>query len=76
VRISGLRIQGHLNLDPPEIGSPLGVQGDVSTGISIGSSTDPQIQIGFDHIEIDHNEIYGWSDAGVFQQGFSYSATL
>ncbi len=52
VRITGLRIQGRLNIDPPEIASD-----ESSIGVSLsGSSWNAQV---------DHNEIYGWSNAGV-----------
>ena len=57
VRISGLRIQGRLRLDPPEIASD---DHDSSIGISISPTSR-----GLSPIEIDHNEIFGWSAAAV-----------
>jgi hypothetical protein len=56
-RITGLRIQGHLSIDPPGIS---GSDDDSSIGISIAFESR-----GPSPIEIDHNEIYGWSGAGV-----------
>jgi hypothetical protein len=61
VRISGLRIQGHLSIDPPEIASD---DSDSSVGISISPNSRGAVPI-----EIDHNEIYGWSNAGVEVKG-------
>lgn len=77
VRITGLRIQGALSIDPPEFPD---ADSDGSAGIWIGySQPDPQnpdLQIGFDHVEIDHNEIYGWSDSGVAQAGYTNGSPL
>ena len=57
VRIAGLRIQGALSIDPPGIASD---DADNSIAISLAPSSR-----GWMPIEIDHNEIYGWSGAGV-----------
>jgi hypothetical protein len=60
VRISGLRIQGHLTIDPPQIAD----DGDGSSAIYV-----PWKARGPAPIEIDHNEIFGWSDSAVWVAG-------
>lgn len=57
VRITGLRIQGHLSVDPPGIAND---DADSSIGISIAFESRGPVPV-----EIDHNEIYGWSNAGI-----------
>jgi hypothetical protein len=61
VRITGLRIQGHLSVDPPGISDS---DDDSSIGISVAFESRGPVPI-----EIDHNEIYGWSGAGVEVRG-------
>ena len=58
-RITGMRIQGRLGLDDIADGD-----GDSSIGISVAYSS-----WGPTPIEIDHNEITGWSNAGVEVRG-------
>jgi hypothetical protein len=55
VRISGLRIRG------PDYGEDIVEGGAKSVGIYVSPSATAEI----DHIEIDHNEIYGWKNEGI-----------